>query len=76
MRQGDKIWRNQALEDDFKKVRWDERGTNICGQCLTNLKYVDDIALITDEKRELLNTIAKNIGLNMIYSNAKTITNT
>ena len=52
MRQGDTISPklfNQAVEDIFKRLEWEEKGIKICGQHLNHLIYADDIALITDK---------------------------
>ncbi|XP_030754980.1 uncharacterized protein LOC115881577 [Sitophilus oryzae] len=85
VRQGDTISPklfNQALEDVFKNLDWEEKGIKICGQYLNQLRYADDIALISEKKEELvemleeLDTAARRIGLNMNYTKTKIIINT
>ncbi|XP_030765759.1 uncharacterized protein LOC115889821 [Sitophilus oryzae] len=85
VRQGDTISPklfNQALEDVFKNLDWEEKAIKICGQYLNHLRYADDIALITEKKEELIEMLeeldsgAGRIGLNMNYTKTKIITNT
>ncbi|CAG9840644.1 unnamed protein product [Diabrotica balteata] len=84
VRQGDTISPklfNQALEDVFKRLHWDDLGININGQNLNHLRYADDIVLITEKSEELqrmmeeLDRESTKIGLKMNYSKTKTMTN-
>ncbi|TKR68651.1 hypothetical protein L596_030900 [Steinernema carpocapsae] len=56
VRQGDTISPklfNAALEETFKELRWEDRGLNINGRRISNLRFADDIVLIADTEEEL-----------------------
>ena len=58
-----------AMEEIFKKLNFQERGLNIDGEKLTDLRYADDVALITSSVEDMeiqlndLNRESKKIGL-------------
>jgi len=41
------------LEYAFKKLHWKEKDINIDGQHLTNLRYADDIILLSDNLKDI-----------------------
>ena len=69
MRQGDPISPNlftAVIEEIFKKADLD-KGINIDGERLQNLRFADDVALVTETSKEMeehlnkLNTESKNM---------------
>jgi hypothetical protein len=84
VRQGDtlspKIF-TAAVEDIFKKAELEERGININGEMLTDLRFADDVALTTtsvkdmDEQLNRLNRESKKVGLQMHKGKTKFMTN-
>lgn len=70
-----------ALEDVFKELEWSEMGININGTFFNNLRFADDIALISLDIDELdtmltqLNEASGKIGLKMNTSKTKIMTN-
>lgn len=68
-----------ALEDIFKKMNWTEKGINVNGERLTNLRYADDIVLISQSREELeemitdLNRESQKVGLTMNLDKTKTM---
>ena len=82
-RQGDPISPklfSTAIETIFQTVDLD-KGINIDGETLTNLRFADDIALTTNNMTEMeeqlnrLNKKSKNIGLKMHKGKTKYMTN-
>ena len=74
VRQGDTISPKiftAAMEDIFKKLNLQERGLNVDGEKLTDLRFADDVALITTSVKDMevqlneLNQGSKKIGLNV-----------
>ena len=72
VRQGDTISPKMftvAMEEIFKKLNLQERGLNIDGEKLTDLRFADDVALITSSVKDMeiqlndLNRESKKIGL-------------
>ncbi len=37
-----------CLEEIFKKLEWDDMGLKIDGECLNNLRFADDIVLLSN----------------------------
>ena len=83
VRQGDPISPklfSTAIETIFQTVDLD-KGINIDGETLTNLRFADDIALTTNNMTEMeeqlnrLNKKSKNIGLKMHKGKTKYMTN-
>ena len=84
VRQGDtlspKIFTN-ALEGVFKKLTRQERGINIDGEYLTDLRFADDVGFTTTTVRNMelqlndLNKASKKIGLKMHKGKTKYMTN-
>lgn len=70
-----------VLEDIFKKLSWEKRGLNIAGARLNNLRFADDIVLLTDNPDELqimiqeLNDASLRVGLEMNLDKTKIMTN-
>uniref|UniRef100_A0A914VP49 Reverse transcriptase domain-containing protein n=1 Tax=Plectus sambesii TaxID=2011161 RepID=A0A914VP49_9BILA len=72
VRQGDtispKLFR-ACLKQIFRRLPWDDRGINISGRCLSNLRFSNDIVLFantTDELQQMaseLNDEAGRVGL-------------
>ena len=63
MRQGDPISPKlftATIQGVFKNAQPDEKGINIDGEQLSNLRFADDVALTTDDVKEMehqLNTV-------------------
>ena len=83
VRQGDPISPklfSAAIETIFQTVDLD-KGLNIDGETLTNLRFADDVALRTNNMTEMeeqlnrLNKNSKNIGLKMHKGKTKYMTN-
>ena len=83
VRQGDPISPklfSAAIETIFQTVDLD-KGLNIDGETLTNLRFADDVALTTNNMTEMeeqlnrLNKNSKNIGLKMHKGKTKYMTN-
>ena len=74
VRQGDtlspKVF-TAAMEAIFKKLPSDERGNNVDGEMLTDLRFADDVALTTSTVKDMetqlndLNKESKKVGLKM-----------
>ena len=84
VRQGDTISPKiftTAMEDIFKKLDLQERGLNIDGEKLTDLRFADDVALITTSVKDMavqlneLNQESKKIGLKIHKGKTKYMTN-
>lgn len=84
VRQGDIISPKMftlVLEDVFKRLRWENKGINITGERLNNLRFADDIVLFAQEEQELkemikeLQTEARKVGLQMNMSKTRYMTN-
>ena len=83
MRQGDptspKLF-TAVIEEIFKKADLDE-GINIDGERLQNLRFADDVALVTKTTKEMvehlnkLNTESKKCGLKIHQGKTKFMTN-
>ncbi|TKR73976.1 hypothetical protein L596_021211 [Steinernema carpocapsae] len=62
VRQGDTISPklfNAALEETFKELSWEDRGLNINGRRLSNLRFADNIVLIAESEEELQQLVAE-----------------
>ena len=84
-RQGDTISPKlftMALEDVFKTLNWSNKGININGEYLSNLRFADDIVIFVKDEEELrtmlleINSACENIGLKMNISKTKIMSNT
>lgn len=84
VRQGDPISPKLftlAMEDIFKTLNWENKGILINGERLNNLRYADDIVLITDnfiDLQEMVQELAEasqKIGLEMNINKTKIMTN-
>lgn len=84
VRQGDPISPKLftlAMEDIFKTLNWENKGILINGERLNNLRYADDIVLITDnfiDLQEMVQELAEasqKIGLHMNINKTKVMTN-
>ncbi len=70
-----------AMEHIFKQLNLDERGVNIDGESLTDLRFADDVALTTtsvedmEAQLESLNRESQRIGLKMHKGKTKYMTN-
>lgn len=56
VKQGDplsSILFNCVLEEVFRKLKWSKKGININGEYLNNIRYADDIVLISESKHEI-----------------------
>uniref|UniRef100_A0A914VXU9 Reverse transcriptase domain-containing protein n=1 Tax=Plectus sambesii TaxID=2011161 RepID=A0A914VXU9_9BILA len=82
VRQGDTILPKlftACLEQMFRRLPWDDRGININGRCLSNLRLADDIVLFANTADELqqmaseLNDDTDQVGLKINSNNAKTM---
>lgn len=71
-----------VLEDIFKKLQWTNKGLNIQGEHLHNLRFADDIVLFAKDKQELIRMLeelqdeAAKVGLHMNYTKTEFVTNT
>ena len=84
VRQGDtlspKVF-TAAMEAIFKKLPLDERGINVDGEMLTDLRFADDVALTTSTVKDMetqlndLNKESKKVGLKMHKGKTKYMTN-
>ncbi len=82
MKQGDPLSANlfnSVLEEIFRKLDWEEKGVKINGQWLNNLRFADDIVLISsniDESKVMADELRKKsrkAGLTMNLSKTKII---
>ncbi|PIK46657.1 endonuclease-reverse transcriptase [Apostichopus japonicus] len=70
-----------AMEEIFKKLNLQERGLNVDGERLTDLRFADDVALITTSVKDMevhlnnLNIESKKIGLKIHRGKTKYMTN-
>lgn len=70
-----------VLEYAFRQLNWDNFGINILGQRLNNLRFADDIVLLSCSIQELevmlrdLNNACKKVGLNINYSKTIAMSN-
>ncbi|XP_072025174.1 uncharacterized protein [Amphiura filiformis] len=70
-----------AMEDIFRKLNLQERGINIDGEKLTDLRFADDVALVTTSVKDMevqlndLNKGSKKIGLKIHKGKTKYMTN-
>ena len=69
------------MEDIFRKLNLQERGINIDGEKLTDLRFTDDVAMVTTSVKDMevqlndLNKGSKKIGLNIHKGKTKYMTN-
>ncbi|XP_072042951.1 uncharacterized protein [Amphiura filiformis] len=69
------------MEDIFRKLNLQERGINIDDEKLTDLRFADDVALVTRSVKDMevqlndLNKGSKKIGLNIHKGKTKYMTN-
>lgn len=85
VRQGDPLSPplfSAVLEDIFQKMNWKTKyGIRICGQLLNNLRFADDIVLISTKAKHIqemtteLTSLCKNYGLQINKSKTKVMTN-
>ncbi len=68
---------NAVMEKIFKELEWDNYGLKIDGERLNNLKFADDIVLISDNRKDLQNmvsslvyTVTKNDNTEKVSRNA------
>ena len=80
LRQGDNISPNlftATLESIFRRLNWENKGVKIDGECLTNLRFADDIFLCTEKPQELqhilqeLSDESRRMGLKMNIAKTK-----
>ena len=70
-----------TIQDAFRKIELEERGLNIDGENLSELRFADDIALITttvrnmEEQLNMINDESKKIGLKIHRGKTKYMTN-
>ena len=70
-----------TIQDAFRKIELEERGLNIDGENLSELRFADDIAPITttvrnmDEQLNMINDENKKIGLKIHRGKTKYMTN-
>ena len=70
-----------TIQDAFRKRELEERGLNIDGENLSELRFADDIALITttvrnmEEQVNMINDESKKIGLKIHRGKTKYMTN-
>jgi len=56
VRQGDPLSSlifNSMLENVFKELQWEKKVVNINGTYLSNLRFADDVILISEEEEEI-----------------------
>lgn len=84
IRQGDTISPKlfiTVLESIFKQLNWSQRGINIDGKKLNNLRFADDIVLFSDDLEEMrlmlqdLQEVCGGVGLVINMSKTKFMTN-
>ena len=84
VRQGDTISPKlftATLEDIFRNLEWDNKGINVNGEYLSNLRFADDIVLFSDSGEELqqmmaeLNRESLKVGLKMNRKKTKVMFN-
>ena len=46
-----------VLEDAFKRLHWEDRGINISGEKLSNLRFAGEIAIFSPNSEELEHTL-------------------
>ncbi len=49
---------NAVREKIFRKFEWDNYSLKIDGELLNNLKFADDIVLISDDRKDLQNMVS------------------
>lgn len=70
-----------VLEYAFKRLKWEEKGINIDGKRLTNLRFADDIVLTADNLGDTramlqeLQQVCAEVGLHINISKTKFMTN-
>lgn len=70
------------MEEIIRKVKWKDKGLQINGTKLSNLRFADDIVLISESMEELvgmikeLNEEGKKAGLSINIGKSKIITTT
>jgi hypothetical protein len=73
---------NVALQEIFRHLLWDDRGVDINGKILNNLRFADDVVLIANSKKDLefmlrdLNKKGKIAGLEINFDKTNIIANT
>lgn len=84
MKQGDPISPNlftALLEHIFRQLDWKNKGINVNGEYLSNLRFADDIVLISENHKDLeymLNTLdieSRKCGLQMNTQKTFAMTN-
>ncbi|XP_047533375.1 uncharacterized protein LOC125068313 [Vanessa atalanta] len=84
VRQGDvispKLFTN-ALEDVFKTLDWTGYGVNVNGECISHLRFADDIVIIAESLEQLtemlrsLSDSSRRVGLGMNLDKTKVMFN-
>lgn len=70
-----------VLQNIMKALKWENKGININGQFLSNLRFADDIILFSENSSQLesmineINYISNEIGLELNTSKTKIMTN-
>ncbi|EYC30868.1 hypothetical protein Y032_0004g1820 [Ancylostoma ceylanicum] len=70
-----------ALQYAMSRLNWDEKGLSIDGKMLSNLRFADDILLISKNTKEMnqlineLNEVGKSIGLKTNTKKTQTMAN-
>ncbi len=71
---------NCTLEEIFRRMEWEGLGLDVNGEKLTNLRFADDVILITSERKQLnrmiddLNKQGRVAGLNINMEKSKILT--
>lgn len=69
------------MEYAFKSLEWEDKGINVDGEYLSNLRFADDIVIISDDLGEIgdmlreLHAAAKRVGLSINFNKTKLMTN-
>ena len=70
---------NSALEEIFGKLNWENKGININGEKMNNLRFADDVVLISESDEELksmikeINEAGQKAGLMINLEKTKTM---
>ncbi len=84
VKQGDPLSPNLfscVLQEIFRKLQWNNRGVKIDGRYINNLRFADDIVLLSDNLEDVqkmgneLMLISREVGLHMNMAKTKYMTN-